>query len=144
MIPLSLRSLLAASFVRFAVTGALAFVVDAGAFTLFHALGVAAIPARILSFPVAYTVNWYLNRVWSFAAGRGHPAARQYAVYGAIQIVGAGINLIVFALLLRTGPIFRDFPVLAIAAGAVVALVFNYLVGRRFAFASPRNDPGGP
>jgi putative flippase GtrA len=140
LIPLSLRFLFAASFVRFVVIGTLAFVVEALTFTLFHALlGVAAIPARILSFPFAYTVNWYLNRVWSFAAGRAQPAARQYAVYGAVQVAGVVINLLVFTLLLRGGPMFREVPLLALAAASLVALAFNYLVGRRFAFAPPRD-----
>lgn len=140
MIPLSLRSLFAASFVRFAVIGATAFVVEAIAFTLFQALlGGGAILSRILSFPVAYTVNWYLNRVWGFAEGRRSPAARQYGIYGVIQIAGVAINLLLFVLLLRSAAVFREFPILALGVASMIVMIFNYLAARRFAFASPRD-----
>jgi putative flippase GtrA len=143
LIPLWLRSLFAASFFRFAVIGASAFIVEAGAFALFQALlGDAAILSRILSFPVAYSVNWYLNRVWGFAEGRKRPAARQFGVYGVIQLIGVAINLALFVLLLRSAALFRDFPILALVFASLVVMVFNYLAARRFAFAAPQDERG--
>lgn len=86
---------------------------------------------RAVSFPVAVSVTWWLNRRMAFK-GRGMSDRRtEYAGYVGVQLLGAAINLAVFGLCLRAMPWLAKWPLIPLAIGAAVALVFNF-VGARF------------
>jgi putative flippase GtrA len=128
--------------VRFSVIGALGFVVDAGALALLIAGGVDLYLARLISFPLAVTVTWYLNRVWSFRGSATARPAREYAGYVAVQTVGAAVNFAVYVLSLRL--LFAEQPdraVPALALGSAVGLILNYLGARWLVFVG-RALPG--
>ena len=58
--------------------------------------------------------------------------------YGAIQAVGSGINLLIFGLCLAAVPRLAAMPVIPFAAGAGVAMVFNYVALKRLLYARER------
>jgi putative flippase GtrA len=119
---------------RFAVVGAVGFVVDAGLMhCLFSYVGWSPFVARSVSFPVALTTTFLLNRHWSFQGFRAS-ASRAYATYAAIQIVGALLNLLIFSVCLLLAPPFYERPVIALAIGSAVAMLFNYHAGARLVF----------
>lgn len=119
---------------RFAVVGAVGFCVDAGIMQLlFSAAGWSPFLARAVSFPAALAATFALNRAWTFRALR-LPLAHAYGAYGAIQVIGAVINLSVFSLCLLLVPALRAWPVVALALGAGVSLLFNFYATRSLVF----------
>lgn len=133
------------SLLRFAIVGSLGFAVDGGALVvLVHGFGWSPFAARCVGFPLALTVTWVCNRLWTFEGGRDRAPAQQYGLYTLIQLAGLGINMAVFALLLWLSPLFAQWPVLALAAGSLAAMGFTYLASRRFAFASKAADAARP
>jgi len=116
------------------VVGAIGFLVDGGVLQLLvSAAGWSPFTARVLSFPAALSATFVLNRIWTFG-GLRMPAGRAYGVYGAIQLVGALINLAVFYVCVLLAPPLYERPLIALAIGAGVAMFFNYYASRRVVF----------
>ncbi len=122
-------------FTSFATVGVVGFIVDAAILsTLVHAAGWHHYTARALSFSAAVTVTWYLNRNWVFS--RTADRTREYGAYFGVQAVGAAINLGTYALVIALIPSLARLPVLPLAAGAALALLFNYSAASRWVFAA--------
>lgn len=122
---------------RFLVTGGIGFCIDGGILTALIGLaGWTAVAARGVSFPLAVTATWWLNRVWSFRTGRQKPARRQYLSYLAVQLLGLATNFSVFYLLIDDNGWFRAWPLAALAAGAALALILTYTLSRRLVFTA--------
>jgi putative flippase GtrA len=119
---------------RFAIVGAIGFSVDAGVLHLLVAkAGWSPFAARALSFPPALTSTFLLNRAWTFKSLR-IPAVQAYGAYTLIQIAGALINLAVFALCVLLVPVLYQWPLIALAIGAVASLLVNFAASRRLVF----------
>lgn len=116
-------------FLGFSAVGVVGFVVDAAVLTVLSTgFGFNVYLARCVSFSTAVVVTWFLNRTYVFGEAvvseRGKFA--EYGRYLGIQIVGAMINLAVFAALLVAYPRLEAVPIVPLAAGSLVALVFNF------------------
>jgi putative flippase GtrA len=123
-----------AELARFAVVGAVGFAVDAAVLQLLvSAASWSPFAARAVSFPVALTVTFLLNRAWTFR-GLRMSMARAYGAYGAIQVVGALINLFVFSACVLVAPPLYERPVIALGIGAAVSLLFNFFATRSVVF----------
>lgn len=117
----------------FVVVGGIGFVIDAGILsTLVQIAGWWHISARAVSFAAAVTVTWYLNRQWVFSPTASR--AREYGTYFGVQSVGAVINLGTYALVIAVLPSLARLPVLPLAVGSALALVFNYSAAKRWVF----------
>ena len=122
-------------FAPFVGVGAVGFVVDASILTaLTSGFDWSNYSARAVSFAVAITVTWLLNRNWVFIRTRN--VRREYGAWVLTQIVGASINLGGFALLLALFSELARFPVVALMGGGILALVFNYFAARRWVFVN--------
>lgn len=119
--------------VRFACIGGIGFALDAGILTLLvTGLGWGVYLARAVSFCTAVTGTWYANRRWVFDCMRC--ARGEYSRYFAVQTAGAGLNLCVYVALIQCFPSLAAAPVVPLAAGAGLALIFNYLGAARLVF----------
>jgi len=128
-------------FASFILVGSLGFVVDAAVLSLLvHVWGWGPYSARALSFVPAVTATWYCNRRWVFS-GTKDPA-REYGAYFGAQVVGAAVNLGTYVLVLAAFPVVARFPLLPLAVGSAVALVFNYTAASRFVFATAPTGRG--
>lgn len=115
------------SFVWFLVAGGLAFLVDVGVLSLLRGvLGVYG--ARVVSFWLAATVTWLINRNISFA---GRPASggllSEYLRYLGLMLGGGLVNLAVYSLLawcLAQTPLWLA---VYVAAGTLAGMSVNYL-----------------
>lgn len=119
------------------LVGAVGFVVDAVVLTLLVKLNIVdAYSARLLSFPPAVLVTWLLNRQLVFKSGARTFKSRtgEYGRYFTVQTLGALINLAVYMLCLALLPVLQQWPVIALAAGSAVALVFNFAGARYWVF----------
>ncbi len=129
----------------FAIVGAIGFLVDAGILTaLVTSFGVGHYVARAISFTVAVTATWYMNRRWVFEQVTAHRSSREYTAYLVVQVIGAAINLSIYVAVIELVPKLAETPVIPLALGAAVALLFNFGASSRFVFAEPRDRKSGP
>lgn len=121
-------------FLRFCLVGGVGFVVDAGALLLLIGAGLDRYSGRVLSYLAAATVTWVLNRRYTFAGAAPQALHRQWAHYVGVNALGAGVNYLVYVGCLLASDTFYRHPVLAVAAGSAVALVFNFAANRYLVF----------
>lgn len=121
-----------AQFSRFAVIGALGFLVDAGTLTLLLAFGLDPYLSRAVSITVAVLFTWLGNRTYTFGTrSRTRPGkAGELMAYAGAMALGAVINFGVYSLLIWQIALFSEYPVLAVAVSTLVAMTFNFLSAR--------------
>lgn len=120
-------------FIRFGIVGSLGFVVDtATVYSLRGWLGLYV--SATISFLVAASFNWLLNRLWSFR-GRAHDAAHiQWLRFLLANLVGFILNRGTFFILIAASPFIYANPVIAVAAGSLAGLGVNFILSKRFVF----------
>lgn len=131
---------MAAPLPRFFVVGALGFCVDAGLLVLLISAGSGPYWGRLISFPAAVTVTWYLNRIWTFRGSATANPAKEYTSYLGVQIVATLANFAIYSALLRW--VFGESAEMAVPAlgvGAIAGLVINYFGARVIVFVG--EDP---
>lgn len=129
-----LNYLLRRQFSRFVLVGGFGFFIDAGLLTTLIDNDWSIIPARSCSFLFAVSATWFLNRLWTFDSGKVMSMRKEYFYYFNVQILGAFINLSIFFALINIYPIFQEAPLIPLAIGAAISLVFNYLVSKKIVF----------
>ncbi|MCB1865253.1 MAG: GtrA family protein [Chromatiales bacterium] len=126
---------------RFGAVGATGFLIEASLITLLvHGLGWGPYQARMISFPIAVSVTWYLNRTFTFADLAGGCRKREYGRYVLVNTVGAGTNLSVYAIAVALSGQIARWPVLGLVLGAGAGMFINYLGARHFAFRPDRQE----
>lgn len=124
-------------FAFFCVGGGLAFLVDAG---VLHLLvgpgGLDPYLARLCSFMSAVTTTWLFNRSFTFSPGRvrGWALLHEWARYVPSQLGGFAVNYAVYAAMVWSLVLVRQWPVLGVAAGSVAGLLVNYVLAQRYVF----------
>lgn len=126
---------LARRFIRFGVVGTIGFGIDyAVVHTAHFGFGVGLVPAGLLSFFVAATVNWFLNRIWTFrgrSTGRLH---HEWMRYLATNGIGFVLNRGTYIALVTTSALCVAHPVIALAAGSIAGLWVNFIMSSRVVF----------
>lgn len=126
---------LARQFVRFGVVGVAGFLVDnAFVYTAHFVLGVGLILAGILSFFVAASSNWFLNRIWTFRGSSTGRLHHEWLRYLATNAIGFVLNRGAYIGLIATSPLCVSHPVIALAAGSIAELGVNFVMSRRVVF----------
>jgi putative flippase GtrA len=122
-------------FLRFGVVGTVGFLVDAGVLIAAIGLGAGPYAGRVLSYLVAATATFALNRFWTF---RGVPAglrlSSQWGRFLALNLLGFALNYGTYAALVATVPLVAAYPVLGVAAGSLAGMVSNFVLSRRYVF----------
>lgn len=116
------------SILKFTVVGSIGFLVDASVLMLTHSyLGLNLYAGRVLSFTLAVLATWFLNQHWTFKRQTSYTdnSYRIYSYY-LIQITGALINFGIYSYLINQSEFFYSWPVLSLAVGSVVAMLFTY------------------
>jgi putative flippase GtrA len=130
-------------FLKFGVVGAIGFVVDtATVYGLRSSVGIYA--AGLLAYFVAATVNWGLNRAWTFRGRGAGPAHRQWATFLAANLLGFLLNRGTFVALVALVPLCAAQPVLAVAAGAGAGMFLNFALSRNYVFRAAPATSGPP
>ncbi|MEM9401989.1 MAG: GtrA family protein [Pseudomonadota bacterium] len=120
---------------RFTVVGFVGFIVDGGILVLMHDVaGVNPYASRCVSFPVAMTVTWLMNRLLTFSDRKDARAADELGRYAAVAVTGALLNMLIFFALVRYVSLMNQTVLLPLAIAAGIALVFNYLGSHYFVF----------
>lgn len=122
----------------FGVVGTAGFAVEALILTLLvSGADWSPYSARLVSFSVAVTATWLLNRYWTFRDRKSPGRGAEYVRYVSVQASGALINLGVYSVCLFFSAWMLRHPVAALAVGAAVAMLYNYLGASHFAFRGP-------
>jgi putative flippase GtrA len=123
-------------FLRFAIVGAAGFVTDfAVLYVAVSWFGLHHLGARLLSFLVAATLTWKANRHFTFRRNDGGGALRQWMQYLLATALGGLINIGVYQLWLTWTDTSTVNLFLGVVAGSAVAMLFNFVVSKRFVFA---------
>ena len=124
-------------FIGFLLVGTGGFIVDAGTLSLYlWVVPEGFLTGRLLSFFIAVTFTWYLNRRFTFAAPEP-PSFRAWARFVAVNLIGGGVNVAVYSVLVSQSDQFRALPVLAVAMGSVAGLLVNFMGASRIVFRTP-------
>lgn len=124
----------------FSVIGLFGFVTDGAVLTFLSVgIGINIYLSRFISFTLASLATWLLNRRHTFrriSKDIKRSPTNEYIRYIVIQISGALINLGIFTWLVAVNPALHAIPVIPLAAGAGVALVFNFVGARIWVYPS--------
>jgi putative flippase GtrA len=127
------RRLFLAQFLRFGMIGTMGFVWDTAiVYALSPLLGVYA--AGIVSYVLVASINWGLNRVWTYRNVLHGVRHRQLMMFLLANSVGLVLNRGTYAALIATFPICRVYLVLPVAAGGVCGMFVNFYLSRRLVF----------
>jgi putative flippase GtrA len=120
-------------FMMFGTVGLVGFVFDtATVYSLRHWLGLYG--AGAAAYVVAATVNWILNRLWTFRGLSSGKLHRQWARFLAVNLGGFVLNRGTYALLVTFVALCARQPVYAVAAGAIVGMFLNFGLSRTMVF----------
>ena len=123
--------MLSSQFLRFAIVGAIAFVVDAVLLLIaIEGLRWAPEVARILSFLGAVTTTWYLNRTFTFRTQKAPSLVEFLSYLGGMQ-VGLATNFSTFFLVLYLSDTATRYPIIALAIATIAGMTLNFLISRR-------------
>jgi putative flippase GtrA len=127
------RMLMAAQFMRFGAVGLIGLVIDtATVYGLRHSLGLYG--AGIVAYFASASVNWVLNRLWTFRGLGSGPAHRQWVMFMITNLAGFVLNRGTYAILVTFVAAAADQPVIATAAGSMAGMFVNFSLTRRVVF----------
>lgn len=122
----------------FGLVGTVGFIVDAFLLTFLTInLDFTLFSARLVSFTSATFVTWVLNKSFTFPQRKKVNSSernKRYFFYLFVQTIGALLNFLVFFTLIKFNPFLKDMPVVPLAIGATVGLVFNFFMSKKFVF----------
>jgi putative flippase GtrA len=129
------------NFIRFGIVGTLGFCWDTSTVYALRPF-VNLYIAGTCGFLVAATANWAINRLWTYRHHQHSAPHVQWARFITANAIGFVFNRgVYFALISKyfistaKTDIFYTQPVLAIAAGSISGLCFNYFLSKRFVFS---------
>ncbi len=128
------RRKLAAQFLRFGIVGAVGFMWDwLTVHTMRHVIGLTG--ALILAYFVAASMNWLMNRLWTFrGTGSAGSMLRQWGTFLAANSLGFLLNRGTALILVNTIAICNTHTVLALIAGTLAGMFSNFTMSRRLVF----------
>lgn len=130
-------SRLAWQFGKFGMVGVVGLAVDTT--VVYILLGVTGLPffaARVPAFLAAATATFALNRAFTFRGAADEPLGRQWIRFIAANAFGGVVNYATSVGLTTAFVVVAIHPVLAIAAGSLAGMVFNFLASKHLVFKS--------
>jgi putative flippase GtrA len=127
-------------FIRFSLVGVVGFLVDATTlYAMMGGLGFGPYSGRCVSYLVAATTTWYLNRRFTFRRSQPSLPQHQWAKFVSVNAIGGGVNYGTYAALISLGIPYASHPLVAVGAGSVAGLAFNFTASRALVFGSRRD-----
>ena len=120
-------------FVRFGLVGLVGFTVDTGiVYALRGSLGLYG--AGLVSYLIAATITWLLNRLWTFRGRGSGPAHRQWVLFLLANLGGFILNRGTYFALVTFVAICARQPVFAVFAGMLAGMMSNFTLSRSLVF----------
>ncbi|MCG3130227.1 MAG: Undecaprenyl-phosphate 4-deoxy-4-formamido-L-arabinose transferase [Phycisphaerae bacterium] len=131
----------AGQFARFCAVGACGMTLDLGLMAALMSGGVQFAAARAWSVLAAMTLNFFLNRRYTFPDRRG-PVASQFLRFTGACATGLVVNWGLSSALYAAFPARRGLYPLMCAAGIAAGTFINFFFSRSYAFADAAARPG--
>lgn len=130
---------------KFCAVGFVGLFVDlAIVFGLKRALGLDTRLCQVFGFAAAVSLNWAINRRFSFEHARETPRLRSYVAYVGANLVGLTVRMLAIDVLMRLTRLDRGSGYLLLSVvGIVLATLVNFIGVKYFAFAPDRAAPRG-
>ncbi len=125
---------LLARLVPFALVGGSGLAVDSGFYFGLQALGTHHLLARFLSFWMAVSWNWGLNRIVTFGDRPRTPRASQWGRFTLSSLVALALNFGAYWMLTSNVAFFGRERFLALLLGVVGASAVNFIAANRFVY----------
>jgi len=124
-------------FFLYLIVGGLSFVVDIGAFVLLRMADIAVIPASVISFIAATSVNYLLSIALAFQSRRFRRHI-ELVRFLAVVFVGLALNTMLVCLFVYS---FSIYPTIAKVIAVPIVFVWNYLGRRMLVFHNQLPTP---
>jgi putative flippase GtrA len=119
-----LKQLMPNRLLKFALTGGIGLLADAGALALLiKVLGLDPFTARLIAIAFALAVTWLINRNFTFGKSQ-HSLGGEALRYGGVGIAGSAINYVIYSAILIAAPQMGAFLALCLASAAVMVLSY--------------------
>ena len=96
-----------------------------------HEMGL--IPEKILSYVIAVTTTWFLNRCFTFHS-QDSRRVQEWMRYAFIDGITDFIHVLIFTALAYGYPVFQTHPIFALIITAIVIAFINFAFTKYFAF----------
>ena len=130
-------------FIRFALIGALGFVVDLAVLYLALWTGAGYYFGRVLSFTCAVFFTWQCNRRFTFERPETQSFLLEGTRYFLAMALGGAANLAVYGAIVTLFPPNPWLPFYGVALGSIAGMVINFVGAKFWVFAaleSPRAE----
>ena len=129
------------AFLRFALVGGAGFIVNEAALWIaIHLLALGKDAAWFFAFVPAVTFTWWGNRTITFPERASDKLLSEWARFALANSLGAVANLATYEVLIHWLALNAQ---LALAAGVLVGLVFNFTLSKTVVFkgSDPKSSP---
>lgn len=137
-----LQRLTGSRLLRFAIVGGVGFFVnEAVLFLAIRFLHLGPYAGGVFAFLITVSFTWLGNRILTFPESRAHGVSavtREWFKFVSANTLGFVANYSVYVLLITFAPVPLNSPYLALAAGTLVGLIFNFTMSKRFVFVNFR------
>ncbi len=124
-------------FFRFGLVGCAGFCIDVGVlYAALNLLGLGHYAGRLLSYLVAASSTWHLNRRLTFADSRSDRRLTEWLRFVTLNGFGGVLNYGVYAAYIHFAPPSSFTPGIGVALGSLTGLCANYLMSSHFVFRS--------
>jgi putative flippase GtrA len=123
-------------FIRFAIVGAIGFVVDVGILYFGLHLGTGYFIGRAISFLCAVWVTWKINRQFTFISSEKISDFKEMLRYLAAMLFGGLINYLAYTIVVMRVHNLPFLPFFAVAIGSVAGMTVNYFAAKSWVFKS--------
>jgi len=121
-------------FLNYSAVGGVGFLVDASTVHLLVYLAMMdPYISRVLSYLLAATVTWYLNRKYTFFSTSKNNK-REWLYYLAGNSLGGGINYLCYAIIVYYYKDLSYVLLVAVSTGSTIGLAVNYAINKYFVF----------
>jgi len=126
---------LANQFIRFSGVGVVAFVVDVAVlYCGLYLLELDYFSGRILSYLMAASTSWYLNRNFTFVESDRSSPIKQWILFLAANGIGGLVNVGTYSIVMVYSVDSILSPLIGTVLGSIAGLVFNFSASRKLIF----------
>jgi putative flippase GtrA len=128
-----------AKIIKFGLVGCAGYCVDAGVLYLaLYALGMSYYSGRIVSYALAASSTWYMNRRFTFADSRHDNRLREWARFVMLNLGGGIVNYAIYAAYVREHGGSSATPAIGVALGSLAGMFVNFYLSSWFVFKRRR------